>query len=341
MRVMTLLLALSLVALVGCEDPETSAEDLDTTGNNTASNNNPNNNPNNTSNNSNNSNNTDPNNNSNHNDGPFNSGSPRNNDRPNVDTTPDPACIADWRVFYEGFVTDPGLNPLFAKAQLCVRNPQDLLVCLAPADADASDGFFSIAVPENNRCVAEATMRSLVPGADSSTFYCHIEGEASEPIVRLDFPVVIHPTERATTLPPEGDTTASRTVVFGDGLEIDVVPDDFFASYERLAANEVDPSDLCFLEGKDEPMAVYAFSPEGDIDGAGFPVRLPNTKGLAAGAIVDLYVLGGLSCTLADGTALAEAEWAQFGTGTVTEDGSMIASDPGSNLPCVNWMGYK
>jgi hypothetical protein len=264
--------------------------------------------------------------------------------RPDEDTTPDPSCPAAWVVFMEGFVyDDDGQGVAGAKAQVCVRNPADRLLCLTPSDTE-SDGFFRVLLPPNARCVSEATLRSLKPGADSSTTYCHAAAPQGQPVITLSEPLVLFDTERAVELPPAGDGGAQREVVFADGLALDVIPDNFFGGgdgYDGLAVRKLSPGGLCFLEGQPTPEAVYAFSPEGDIDGEGFPVRIPNEANKAPGSQVQLYVLGGLGCTLTDGTILEEASWHNFGTATVSADGTTIESDEGSSLPCLTWFGYR
>jgi hypothetical protein len=56
---------------------------------------------------------------------------------------------------------------------------------------------------------------------------------------------------------------------------------------------------------------------------------------------VELFVLGGLETYLADRTPVPEADFARFGTATVSADGTEIASDPGSGLPHFTWLGYR
>jgi hypothetical protein len=61
--------------------------------------------------------------------------------------------------------------------------------------------------------------------------------------------------------------------------------------------------------------------------------------GLAPGAQVNLYVMGGLSTKVND-EPVPEGEWAMYGTGTVDAEGAFINSDEGSLLPTLNWVGY-
>ena len=84
--------------------------------------------------------------------------------------------------------------------------------------------------------------------------------------------------------------------------------------------------------------AFFGFSPEGDIREDGFALRVANSTGLSAGQTVDLYALGGISCTLGD-DHIPEAEWRNVGSGTVDDAGESIGFDV--NLPCMTWMAYK
>lgn len=262
-----------------------------------------------------------------------------------VNTTPDPGCAANTVSFVAGYVVDQGGRAVVgAKAQACLRlSPSGDLLCLAPSDS-GMDGTFGIVVPDNARCATEVTARVLVPLTDQSTQYCHVElPDAGNAVVNINEPVVLFPTTRATDIPPEGDVNAARTVTFADGLQIDVTPASFFAAgegYAGLAAGEVDPEGLCFLDGQSLD-GLYTFSPEGDVLNGAYPIRIPNKGGLAAGARVSLFVLGGLDCHLADGTLVEEADLEEYGTGTVDEAGEFIVSDESGHLPCFTWFGYR
>ena len=264
-------------------------------------------------------------------------------DVPAIDTTPDPSCTAEWTARFTGQVVDESGDAVAgAKAQLCIRvAPNDILRCLSPVDTD-STGAFVADVPETLRCTNEATLRALAPGADRATMYCHVEIDGRGPIVAIDPPLVLYSTVRATDLPAIGDSATERTVAFSDGLEVDVVPDQMFITgdgYDRLAASRLDDiaADLCFLDGTPVLVGLYAFSPEGDVSGDNFSVRIPNTTGLAAESSVSFYVLGGLDTRLPDDTVIPEATWQQYGTGVVSSDGSTVNGD----LPYFSWLGYR
>ena len=264
-------------------------------------------------------------------------------DATELDTTPDPSCTAEWIARITGEVLDEAGEPVEgAKAQLCLRvAPNDVLRCLAPVDADSS-GAFVADIPDGVRCSTEATVRTLAPGTDNGTMYCHVDISGGNPIVEIEASFILYSTVPATGLPDMGDSASERAVTFADGLEIDVVPDRYYApgdGYGKLAARRLDgvASELCFLEGAPTLDGLYALSPEGDVDGASFPIRIPNTSSLAANSDVALYVLGGLDTRLPDDSTIPEATWQEYGTGTVSSDGTTIEGE----LPYFSWFGYR
>lgn len=79
----------------------------------------------------------------------------------------------------------------------------------------------------------------------------------------------------------------------------------------------------------------------GPVDGAGFPLRIPNATDLAPGTTVEPLVLGGLDTRLPDGTRIAEADFRAIGIATVEAGGEYIASDGDGGLPYFTWLGYR
>jgi hypothetical protein len=267
-----------------------------------------------------------------------------------IDMNGGAGCGGSWIATMSGKVVDEsGTGIPNAMMQLCVYGdgPEPRLKCLIPVDTGCQ-GEFEIPIGESDRCITGATIRSLVPQENTSTAYCHVDLTRASVMMELADPVVLFDTVAATELPPLGENNereAARTVGFEDGLEIDFIPKSWFANqssdYNLLAVRSIDPttSGLCFLS---TPVDVlYAFSPEGDVTNTGFPIRFPNTKSLAAGAKVDLYMLGGLDCHTGSGTKVHEGDWEKYGTGTVSADGTTVESDEGSGLACTTWIGYK
>jgi hypothetical protein len=194
------------------------------------------------------------------------------------------------------------------------------------------------------RCVNEGTMRLVRPLEDRAVSYCALDVAAGETIT-IATPFRIYATRRAADLPPLGDGSMRRTVRFGDGLEVDVVPNEYRpppggGSYAELAAARVDAAsaDACLLAGEPRFDGLYAFSPEGDVMGRA-AVRLPNTTQLAPSTRVRAFVLGGLGCTADDGTTSPEGKWYEIERTMVSSDGRAIAISPG--LPCLSWIAYR
>lgn len=247
----------------------------------------------------------------------------------------------------QGVVWDEADQPeTDAKVQVCIRvAATGVLRCLSPEDTDAV-GTFGVDVPDGLRCMESVALRVLVPGTPAATTYCVADIAGRGPVVEVEAPLVVYATTPPSVLPDAGDTGTERTVVFEDGLELDIVPDRFFGpnldaqeDYEALAARRLDdiPTEQCFMEGAPAFDGLYAFSPEGDVDGASFPIRIPNATDLAPGASVSLFILGGLSTRLPDETTVPEAEWFEYGTGVVATGGDVIEAE----LPYFSWLAYR
>lgn len=262
-----------------------------------------------------------------------------------VDLTRDPTCTSgEWVVEVSGSVqTAAGAPVPNAKAQLCMRLAgSGRLLCLRPVDV-LPDGRFAVSVPEDVRCLDQATFRILDPDADLASMYCHVDLPSGASLLNVATPYKLYPTTRATSIPPAGDEMTARKVTFADGLEIEIVPFNFFAGgegYAALAASRLPATtDLCFVDNATELSAIYAFSPEGSVIGTPFSIRIPNTEGRPAGAAVELFELGGLGCALADGSEIPEAAWVKFGTGTVDASGSFIEATGMNGITCLTWLG--
>jgi len=264
-----------------------------------------------------------------------------------VDAARATSCAHDsWIAVVHGqLVDESGAGLANAMAQLCVRTSgtTSQLVCVRPATTEP-DGRFGIVVPASARCLTRATMRALLPGGATAASYCEVTLTGQEGELTLPDPIVVVATRPATGLPALGDPAQQRTVTFEDGLEVEVVPERYYGSdYSALAGRRVDPTAtaLCFIADTSEYSGIYAFSPEGDVHDTGFALRIPNTTSIAANTAIDLFVLGGLSCTLNDGSLVREGRWARFGDGVVRSDGTVIEASGTNGLPCFNWLAYK
>ena len=244
-----------------------------------------------------------------------------------------------------GWVSAPGGKPLAgAKAQLCVYYGVDGYSCLSPVTTD-DEGVYTIDVLPAMQCFREAAMRVVRYDSNRAALYCPISiGEG--PAVRRYDPTVLPFALPAIDLPPVGDPDAPRDVTFDDGLVMVATPsrfepvEDWRTSYRNFSGRRVDVEAVGLCGDAATFDGLYAFYPEGKIDGTGYPLRIPNKNGYAAGTKVELFVLGGLDCEL-NGKKVPEAEWAKFGEGTVSDDEAIIASDEGAGLPCTTWMSYR
>jgi hypothetical protein len=250
------------------------------------------------------------------------------------------ACAGATVLSASGEVTSEDGAPLSGLiAQLCL-DFVDGGLCFAGKPVPA-DGHYTLSADPGIPCVTRSSVRlaSITPRRSSS--YCAASGEGGSLSVG---PSVVYAVPPAATLPPAGTTAEERLVTFEDGLEIRVIPDNFFpeiGSYEDLGARWVDPAGagLCFLGGAPALDGLYAFWPEGDVRG-GFPFRVPNRRHLAPGTGVTFFALGGLLCSLSDDTKIPEGQLASFGRGRVDEAGAFLVPEAGVQAPCLTWLGY-
>lgn len=245
-----------------------------------------------------------------------------------------------------GLLTDDAGTPLVGgKAQVCLRVAgNDQLLCLRPADSGV-DGRFVVEIPAESRCVEQAALRAVLPGQDLATTYCLVElGRATA--VDLGAGFKLPRTERAAQLPDVGDRDDARWVQLGADVQLEVAPSRLYTgsddAYPRLAARRMAPSDApaCLQTPAVEFDGMVAFSPEADVSDGGVSLRVRPDPPLPPLTPVALSVLGGLGCTLADGTHVPEAEWWDFGTGIVDEDGFIVARGDDA-LPCLSWLAWR
>mgnify|MGYP002629392641 CR=1 FL=1 len=238
---------------------------------------------------------------------------------------------------------DAGLAVPGARAQLCVRRAADgNLLCLRPGAADAT-GRFEIAVPAEARCVSRATLRVVQPDGLYAALYCEL-GLEGAPDIDDDAPWVLFRASRGG-LDPQPTPGGGQTVGLSGGIQVDVSPDRLYfggdGDASTLGGRRISPADprLCGTLLGPGFDGLYAFSPEADVDGPGFALRVPTPE-LAPGTRVAFSVLGGLSCTLSDGTPVPEGQWVEYGVAEVGAD-HFVKARGDAGLPCLTWLGWR
>lgn len=269
------------------------------------------------------------------------------------DAALDSGCDGEYVSEVRGWVVDEVGTPMpGAKVQLCVRvYATGELLCIQPKDTRA-EGYFSIAVPESARCMADAAFRALVPRVAFAPMYCHADftDERSDAVLRLTEPLVLYQTRPVISTEDLGDSSQPHKVELIGDLALTLIPDDLYGpelSEIGGRALSADAPGLCFLHSSTNPESdpqidgIYAFAPEGDLTGSTAAARFPNTAGYAAGAEVNIYVLGNLDCSVeGQMESLEEASWSIQARATVDESGMWIETVAGEGLPCLSWFGY-
>ncbi len=142
------------------------------------------------------------------------------------------------------------------------------------------------------------------------------------------------------------------TAVDGSGVKFTVEAEEWFPGiFEpvsiRIKRFPLDEYVPCFLDAGDLPDALYSMTPDwlSFSTPGGIEATFENSEGLAPGAQVSFFVLGTLDTQIVplegDPLHLHTGDWHNLGTGTVSDDGSVITTDPGSGLPGIGWIGYK
>ncbi|MEM9067865.1 MAG: hypothetical protein AAGE52_05140 [Myxococcota bacterium] len=259
-----------------------------------------------------------------------------------IDPTADPGCTASWIIGGRGRIVDERGEPIeSARPQLCLRLVGNELLCLLPPESE-TDGFWHQEIETDARCIQDVALRTLLPGSTFGTTYCEVPLTLNSGVLEMRDPIILYDLVPATA-PPLGDENAAREVVFDDGLVLEVTPSVFFSDeYENLVGRRVDLDDPpCFVE-EGSLLGLYAFGPEASIlndSDEGFPIRIPNTEGLADGTVVELLILGGLETRLPGERLIEEAEFEVYGTAVVR--GEEIVSNPDGALPYLSWLGYR
>jgi len=252
-----------------------------------------------------------------------------------------PPCATGTRLMsLAGSVTDElGGGKAEALIQLCLRfiNPKGVeqSTCRRPLPAGA-DGSFELAIADELQCLREATLHVFVPGASLADAYLSIPLTADSARLHLPKPIVLFATQPPLHL-PTGASTQPVTVDFDEWLSVDLVPDDCFGEdYVNLSSRRLTASEagLGALPGGILLDHLWGFAPQGGVIGDGFPFRIKT--GVPPGTQLRAYILGGVDCTLTDGTHIPEGQWAALPGEAVVDDLGIIEG----LLPCFTWLGY-
>jgi hypothetical protein len=149
----------------------------------------------------------------------------------------------------------------------------------------------------------------------------------------------------------ETDVSADTEVAI-PGVEFSVPVDAWFPGiFEKVEIRGVryplEQHTPCFLSEETMPDELYVFTPDwvSFSTPGGLEITFDNTKNLAPGTQVSLWVLGQLDTQIipleGETIHVHTGDWVEFGKATVSEGGAAIVSDPGSGVPGLGWIGWK
>ncbi|MBI4917397.1 MAG: hypothetical protein HY825_16280 [Acidobacteria bacterium] len=212
------------------------------------------------------------------------------------------------------------------------------------------DGWFAVHLPEGSSVDQLAVY--FPSGGRRHSPFCRLQDLCDDAIhVCTEFKLYTAPTggsdvgygELAADVRVEAEDGAA--LVFRAGSEV-LLPIEALTTTVALTRFPLEEHVPCFIDPANLPLALYAVTPmdtlfiepgtmvtpvlrSTDLD-------LPNETGLAAGTVVDVYVIGG---SHPQDAGLLEGEWRALTTATVTADGTRIRTAPGEGLGYLTWFG--
>jgi len=250
-----------------------------------------------------------------------------------------------------GKVVDESANGLANAATIiCVFQENDISACLNPV-MTSEDGSFTTDIPESRRCMLHASIHVLMGASNRVSLFCPIDLSDTSFVETGDYRLPVAPEGTRDTL---GDTKVAHEIKADDGTTLSVVPDNLSLwdySYEDIRVMPWDANTYgwpCFIDAANPPEALVALTPEIEFgDGTASTAKndavhlsFVNSKNLAAGTMVNLWGLGGVSSKTNDGTKLEEGEWTIIGEAKVSDDGAMISTEADKGLPFFTWFGW-
>jgi hypothetical protein len=210
------------------------------------------------------------------------------------------------------------------------------------------DGFFGVSVPDG---VTLADLALYFPSAQPVlTPFCRYD-QLCDGAIHLCDDFRLFPAPTAGTDVGYGTLAEEKRIVAEDGAMLVfpagdevLLPIDAVESWVALSRFPLAEHVPCFVDPANLPLALYAVTPHdtyliepGTMTAPVFrPAALdvPNETGLAAGTVVDVYVLGGSHAVDA---AMAEGEWRATTTATVSTDGTRIRTAAGEGFGYLTW----
>jgi hypothetical protein len=242
-------------------------------------------------------------------------------------------CVGGWILDGAGDpIPGQGVSP-------CVHD-----VCYRASTRE--DGWFAVPLPPDPPI---EVIKFSFPGTGPRLRpFCRLDA-LCDGSVHLCATFVLREGPTSGTAIPEGELAGEIRVEAEDGAalllpagaEIEISPGaERWMALSRYPLEEDAP---CFVDPADPPLALYAVTPSSSyvfvpsshtMTPAG--LDLPNPTGLAPGAEVDVWVLGGVYTTHID---IEEGDWIRRAGAVVSMDGARIRTRPGEGIGYLTWFG--
>lgn len=215
-----------------------------------------------------------------------------------------------------------------------------------------ADGWFAIRLPSEPSDSLGMHFPSDPPRLEP---FCRFRALCDGPIHVCDdfrlYPAPLSGTPLPPSPPPDWPLTEDLRIEAADGAAL-VLPAGAVAmlpvglpDYMALTRFPLEENMPCFIDPAHPPLALWAVTPGNAeiiepgtmIDPVLRPAALdlPNEFGLAPGAAVEVYMVGGGHTV----TGLESGEWAPVATAAVTADGARIRTNPGEGIGDLTWFG--
>jgi RHS repeat-associated protein len=204
---------------------------------------------------------------------------------------------------------------------------------------DAAGNFTLLAPPTGPNMLLVDGRTASTPTAQYPPVEIQVTVAASGP-TRVPFPLYLPKLDTAhpITLPLDGNGFTTQQVLASTplipGLVVTIPqgtkitgPDGNPVSQITITPVPVDRSPMPFPTGVTLP-SLFTIQPGGAVPSQPLPIAFPNVAHEPVGSQVALWFFD-----------LVAGAWQTWGTGTVSEDGTQIVSDPGFGLPRFAWHG--
>ena len=250
---------------------------------------------------------------------------------------------------FSGVVHDSAKKPLEGVSAVVCLVQNGIPNC-ERAVLTGPDGKFNV---DTSKCVQRAAYHlNHLTNLKLAPLYCPYKLGAGGAITSPKPDILVE--APSCTRTPHGDPTKEHTITASSGSEVRLIPENIipnameadYTKFELLVWDKDKYGWPCFIDDAHAPEELIAFAPEletppGTFANNSLHVAFKNTKKLAAGTKVDIYMLGAATTKTHDGRQIHEGIWEKACIGIVDSAGKFIVSEKDKGLPGGTWIGWR